>query len=1047
MKATGIIKSLLAAVTTFAGFFSCLAVEEEPLCMLKYLRTSGAQYVDLDYYPTPKTTVVYDFYAVGDVDSEQGHFGSWGGSTDFSFYSCIRSTKKHAWGYSAKTTRVAAPCGVGRWKIELNGPDKKVEMWQDGVSMFSQALTAAGSQTASLSMYLFSVHTDGSTSVSCERNIAFYGMQIYEDGALVRDLKPCKTKDLEVAVYDTLTKTVYRNASGRGAFVAGPVEGSLSGDVHLQPRGVGLDDTEAIIEKLNGLGGDDTLYLDEGEWNVSSTIVIPSGATLSGVGQGKTIVRYAAGGLLKGFVFELSEESTLKNLTLKGNGAFSKTDDCLGAVCVRGSFTASPKVEGLAISEFCCDYTNFRADGPGSAMRLFSAATVRDCIISNNQTSATAAYAGYYPGIRIESTSKLTLVEKCVISKNKRTDGNQLAYSAPIIAAGGTVRNCLIADNTSARASGVYATGSARIVNCTIANNTCSASSDATQCAACYGSANVEFVNCLVTGNKGSTGVLTPTNTTSTAKFERLCTEEPTYRDASNGDYYVVFGSSINAGINEDWMADATDIVGAKRILEGQADIGCYEFVPAGLSCQIEPLTATRGAGTLPVRFRATVKGVDLEGLVYHWAFEKTEGYDLEGENLQEPEWTFGPGRYAVRLHVTNAAGESADNSQDVEVFVAYGAVYVSTDSVPTEPYDTPAKAAADFDTLLALDLVGDGTEIRVCPGTYSLAATIEPACAVRIVSTDGPDVTTLRAASDGCQLVSLSKPGQVLAGLTLTGSSVRGASVSEGTVTNCVFHAFSVDAADCIDGGAALHLGTRAVVVDCLFRKNKFIHYAGYNRHGGVIYAAGRDIAIERCAFTNNWFGTRNQGDQTMDHYGIAVYLNGSGRIRNSLFAKNSTWNGSWDRGKADYRTIGTIALFGAGPIQVDNCTVADNLAEGSACSGIYCDDATDATIENTILHGNCKSTGEATDLRVSAAEPSNTKLVTNLVDTEPKFRNRAKGDYRLRSTSPAWNAGTKEGWMEHATDLIGAPRILQGTVDIGCFETLVKGLLILIH
>ena len=37
-----------------------------------------------------------------------------------------------------------------------------------------------------------------------------------------------------------------------------------------------------------------------------------------------------------------------------------------------------------------------------------------------------------------------------------------------------------------------------------------------------------------------------------------------------------------NAGTNETWMADARDLDGHPRTRAGLADIGAYQFVPAG---------------------------------------------------------------------------------------------------------------------------------------------------------------------------------------------------------------------------------------------------------------------------------------------------------------------------------------------------------------------------------------------------------------------------------------------------------------------------------
>jgi len=61
---------------------------------------------------------------------------------------------------------------------------------------------------------------------------------------------------------------------------------------------------------------------------------------------------------------------------------------------------------------------------------------------------------------------------------------------------------------------------------------------------------------------------------------------------------------------------------------------------------------------------------------------------------------------------------------------------------------------------------------------------------------------------------------------------------------------------------------------------------------------------------------------------------------------------------------------------------------------------------------------------------------LFENNLDVDPQFVAPAKGNYHLQSGSPCIDAGTNGAPSLPLTDLDGNPRIVGGTLDLGCFE-----------
>lgn len=62
--------------------------------------------------------------------------------------------------------------------------------------------------------------------------------------------------------------------------------------------------------------------------------------------------------------------------------------------------------------------------------------------------------------------------------------------------------------------------------------------------------------------------------------------------------------------------------------------------------------------------------------------------------------------------------------------------------------------------------------------------------------------------------------------------------------------------------------------------------------------------------------------------------------------------------------------------------------------------------------------------------------EVFENDLDSNPKFVAPANGNYHLQSGSPCINTGTTSAPSLPSTDLGGNPRVVAGTVDMGCYE-----------
>lgn len=98
-------------------------------------------------------------------------------------------------------------------------------------------------------LYLLASNTGGGATEICESGTRIYACDIYDDETIVRNLMPCKNPEGVVGLYDFVDSKFYTNASGVGAFIAGPeVERKGAGGQfwrfmgHQQAKAISYDD-------------------------------------------------------------------------------------------------------------------------------------------------------------------------------------------------------------------------------------------------------------------------------------------------------------------------------------------------------------------------------------------------------------------------------------------------------------------------------------------------------------------------------------------------------------------------------------------------------------------------------------------------------------------------------------------------------------------------------------------------------------------------------------------------------------------------------------
>jgi len=261
--------------------------------------------------------------------------------------------------------------------------------------------------------------------------------------------------------------------------------------------------------------------------------------------------------------------------------------------------------------------------------------------------------------------------------------------------------------------------------------------------------------------------------------------------------------------------------------------------------------------------------------------------------------------------------------------------------------------------------------------------------------------------------------------------------------------------------GACLMAAGSGVTVADSYFTNN----VAGCLTCLGTVNDNAYDLFVSNCVFVANvatghkaasvsagngraevydsWF----IGNRAENNASAAIHAAGSGSIlRNLLIANN-------------YGTLEPAAVnIGSGAF-LENLTVVGNrLNKNSGIAGIMGPNNTVVTFYNVVFADNKNNSGNGHtyvggslshyynchfDAGATTYKAADSAITTG----DPKFVDAANGDYRVTSKSPLRNKGENRDWMAKAKDLTGRrDRILEGTVDIGCYEYVPGGLMMLV-
>ncbi|MCK4563544.1 MAG: right-handed parallel beta-helix repeat-containing protein, partial [Verrucomicrobia bacterium] len=684
-------------------------------------------------------------------------------------------------------------------------------------------------------------------------------------------------------------------------------------------------------------------------------------------------------------------------------------DNGFGFDSVRGVYMQNGcSLIGFTVRNGFTQENNYdEVDNWGGGLFVMDNCTISNCVLIGNSAKEKGGGAYLYSGGTLED---------CTLSENYADDSGGGIY----LRQGGTLNHCSLIDNVSGGdGGGGSLDNGGSLNNCLLSGNSARGGGGLH-----YGTAN----GCAFTGNSATDGGGMQYGTANNCTF--------TFNSA--GDYgggfawgtakncILWYNTAGDSGDNLDDMdsptlyscspdlvhgsngniTNAPLLVSASHIATNSPCVGAGSASyasgtdidgevwqsPPAMGC--DEITGSI-TGTIQLSIsgpesvcenHATTYSIEVQGAITETVLDFGDGQSATNVMLSVDHAWSTPGTYSLTLTGYNDEFPGGvSTSLVVQVYSAdFSAVHVS-------PMGNDANDGSSWATAKKTIQAGvDAQEITggivwVTNGTYLLSSEIEVAKEVRVVSVNGPESTLV----DGGGVVRCFNLGDskcLVSGFTITNGSVNGSTPDGGWET---------------EGGGVNCSGLNPVVHNCILIDNSAKSYGGGMMRG----------TAKNCVFSNNSV-TDNYG------YGGGMY---QGAAENCLLVGN------------------TANYYGGGAMYTSlrNCTVVNNTVTGGSAGGIG-----NSPAYNCIVWGNT-ATGSGNNVYGSSSYGAEnicspdgiTHGVDGCITNNPLFRDGAAGNFQLLETSPCVNAGNNLHAPD-GTDLVGSPRIVAGTVDMGAYE-----------
>lgn len=194
---------------------------------LDYIESIDGQYINTGFSPNQNTRVVCDFQFTALPTTTDYHLGVFGArvgvnaddkSFVFAYRDYTNSNSNFRSDYNTTRTmfNVDSSLILNRYVVDKN---KNVTILNG--EFVNETVTASFGtfNINNIPLYLFGINTNNDSGGNKFR-LRIYSCQIYDNGTIVRDFKPCVNPEGKIGMYNTINSVFYPNA-GTGEFIPG----------------------------------------------------------------------------------------------------------------------------------------------------------------------------------------------------------------------------------------------------------------------------------------------------------------------------------------------------------------------------------------------------------------------------------------------------------------------------------------------------------------------------------------------------------------------------------------------------------------------------------------------------------------------------------------------------------------------------------------------------------------------------------------------------------------------------------------------------------